>query len=144
MNFTEKIRKEYAGLIFKTVNRYPENSDSIHFDKFLQSKYPHFKRFISEEDILAIKKHFYTLYGSAARDEKVIKENGTLRIVRLVDLEYFQRSVGIIGPRHTSVDEPLSIAEFQGRFILINGYHRILLLMINGTEETNAYVLPLF
>ena len=140
MEHSEKLKAEYSDIIHSTVNMYPENYEVICFDKYLDKIFPNLNAFISAEIIGEIRNILKQKYGN---DNICIKENGILQTVKVDNLKYYQPTIGISGPKHTQIDEPVYVINYDSKSILFNGYHRTLIHLQNNQSTINAYVLTI-
>lgn len=134
------IKEEYADIIYLTLNRLPENYHEINFDMYLQRKLNDTGLFISNLDT---KKVYYKLKQLYGNDNDCFKDNGELVEADLRQLKYYQKGVGIDGPKNTKRDEPVFILKIDSQNILYNGYHRTLCFMEENTWIVKAYKLEL-
>lgn len=133
------IKEEYADIVYLTQNRFPDYYE-IHFDMYLTRKLNDTGLFISNLDTNKIFYKLKELYGNY-RD--CFKEYGELVDVDLRQLKYYQKGVGIDGPKNTKLDEPVFILKIDSQDILFNGYHRTLCFMEENTWIVKAYKLEL-
>ena len=138
MSHSEILKRNFPDIIHSTVNMCPENYDIIRFDKFLEKTFPNLNAFISSEIIGEIRKTLKQKYGN---DSNCVKEHGVLKTVDLSTLKYYQQDVGINGPRHSTIDEPVFVINTGSESILLNGYHRVLFCIIDDKLEINSYTL---
>ena len=138
MNHSELLKNNYSDIIHSTVNMFPENYEVIRFDKFLDKKFPNSNVFIPSETIGEIRKALKQKYGNAS---DCVKEHGVFKSVNLAELKYYQQDVGINGPRHTQIDEPVFVINHGSQSILLNGYHRVLFHILDDKLEINSYAL---
>jgi len=138
MNHSELLKNNYSDIIHSTVNRSPENYEVIRFDKFLDVIFPDSNVFIPWEIIQKIRIALKQKYGN---DSNCVKEYGVLKSVNLAELKYYQQDVGINGPMHTQIDEPVFVINNGSQSILLNGYHRVLYHILNEKLQINSYAL---
>lgn len=138
MNHSELLKNNYSDLIHRTVNMFPEDYEVIRFDKFLDKTFPNSDVFISSEIIGKIRNALKQKYGN---DSNCVKEHGVHKRVNLGELKYYQQDVGINGPRHTQIDEPVLVINHGSESILLNGYHRVLFHILDDKIEINSYAL---
>ena len=136
------LKKEYPDLISTTINYYPENYEVIDFEKFLNREFPDHNLFIPELEWGTIITSFNNKYGKMnwKQEESFFKEHGVLKAVPFTELKYYQAKVGIKGPQHTKIDEPVFIFKHNNQFILYNGYHRALMFIVNDEIEIVGHV----
>jgi hypothetical protein len=115
----------------------PENYPVISFDKLLNKLFPNLNAFIPSETIREVRELLKQKYDS---DVICIKQNGVLKSFDFKELKYYQTRVGINGPQHTKLDEPVYVVHYKGENILLNGYHRTLIYLIDSST-INAYYL---
>lgn len=140
MNYSEKLKTDYPDLISRTTHMFPENYDEINFEKFLGRILPNSNAFISSDIVVEIRDILTQKYGNYSY---CIKDNGTLRYIAFEELEYYQPTVGINGPKHSQIDEPVYAIEYKNKTILFNGYHRALIHLLNKHKTINAYILAI-
>ena len=138
MNHSELLRNNYSDIIHSTINMFPENYEVIRFDKFLDNTFPNSNVFIPSEIIGEIRAALKQKYGN---DSKCVKEHGLLKSVNLAELKYYQQDVGINGPMHTQIDEPVFVINHGSYSILLNGYHRVLYHILDDRLQINSYTL---
>jgi hypothetical protein len=135
-----KIKEKYFDIIEKTLYMTPENYEVICFDKYINTLFPKSDAFISSEQIVNIRYLLKQIFGN---DTKCLYENGRLEKVRFDELKYYQLTVGIEGPKHTRIEEPVHVINHNDQLILLNGYHRAFHKLINNCTEIDAYVLKI-
>ena len=140
MEYSDKLMKDYSDIIQSTVNMYPENYKVICFDKYLDKIFPNLNAFIKADSVGEIRNILNQKYGN---DKICIKENGSLQTLKPEELKYYQPTVGISGPKHTKIDEPVYVVNYDSKLILYNGYHRTLIHLLNNRLTIDAYVLTI-
>ena len=137
---TVVLKKNYSNIIQQTVNRIPENYEEIRFDKFINIEFPNSNAFISSDIIGEIRTFLKHKYNN---DSHCIKEFGILTTLNLNELKFYQTTVGINGPKHTSINEPVYVINHDGKMILFNGYHRIIFHLLDNRMTVDAFVLTI-
>jgi hypothetical protein len=137
MDYSKKLKKDYSDIIRMTVYR-NQNYEEICFDKYFNKLFPNLDAFISEEIIRNIRNILKQKYGN---ENDCIRENGILKSVCIKDLKYYQLTAGINGPKNSKINDPVYVVNFNNKSVLLNGYHRILVHMLNNQMTINAYVL---
>jgi hypothetical protein len=139
-NLTEFLRENFSEIICRTKNRFPENYDVIQLDKFLELKFQIFNNFIPVNWITEVRNTLKNKYGN---DNDCIKEYGIRKVVKINELKFYQHEVGIDGPKHSKIDEPVCIVFCKYGNILLNGYHRILIHLLNSEVEVDSNYLKI-
>jgi hypothetical protein len=132
--------KNHLDIIHMTENipSASENYQVICFDKLLDRIFPNLNAFISSDVVKEIRSILTLKYGN---DNICIKQNGILESVKIQELKYYQPTVGINGPQHTEIDQPVYVIIHDGKKILLNSYHRTLVNLVNNNLNIKAYVL---
>jgi hypothetical protein len=132
LNMREQIQANYPDIISKTLNHSPENYEVIDFEMYLQRK-------------LALSKTFIDLNFKRRQSENLFfGEYGKYCQFLIKDLFFYQRKVGINGPQHTNIDDPVNIILLEdGKPLLLNGYHRCLFEIEKNQDYVTAYVVTL-
>jgi hypothetical protein len=133
------LKEKYADLVSMTKLRQP-NYPVIDFEGLLAEYGKDTRRFLAVETVIAIRQQ---LKESQLEDRTLFAKRGRLIEVPIGTLRYYQKEVGITGPKHTHPDEPVSIIEWNNEMILWDGYHRTLVKMVLGRDTINGYVLTL-
>ncbi len=134
------IRTEYSDIITMTVNRIPENYEVIDFRKFLERKLSNVHNFISANIVESIR---FKIIAKFNNDKFCFNDFGTLSVISFENLHYYQNEVGISGPKHNNIDEPVAILKIDNKCILWNGYHRSFLKIVNNYTTIKGYVLTI-
>jgi hypothetical protein len=134
----EEVKSSYADLI--SLTRYRPHYDVIDFEKFIRRQLGMKDFFLSGKEIAAIRK--------ILKDRKIIEQNcftqfGQIETIPFNFMQYYQREVGINGPMHSPIDEPVNILLIDRNYILWNGYHRSFSKIINGEQSVKGYVFEL-
>jgi len=132
------LKKEYSELIKMTTFRDP-NYEVIEFGAFVR-RFLNDPDAFSEQIFVAVKQQFTELKWN---EKTCFREYGQLSDVPYRFLHYYQPEVGINGPWHTSLEEPVNMVRFDGKTILWNGYHRSLVRMLTGYESATGYLVML-
>jgi hypothetical protein len=141
MESAHYFRGKFENLIYRTSFRIPENYEEIKFLELLEKIFPDTILCTSINAPAQMNELLREKFGNR---EKCILEYGVKRQVPFLGLKYFQPGVGITGPRHSALEEPLLVVEYKDQLVLMNGYHRSLIRWIrNGESETDAFVLHL-
>jgi hypothetical protein len=140
MTLYEKLKKDHSDIIQWTLYQKP-NYEVICFDKYLNKIFPNLIMFISSNIITEIRYHLDNKYHSTAND--LIKLHGVINAVRFDNLKYYQPTVGINELQFTKIDEPISVINYEGEDILMDGYHRTLFHLLNNRSSVEAYVLKI-
>ena len=117
----------------------PENYEVIDFEKFLLLKLSLTDVFID----LDIKKLRDKLKSKYSNDDKCFSDFGTLQDFEFNNLLYYQKEIGINGPKNNQLDEPVSILKFGNNNILWNGYHRALSKITSGDKFIQGYLIDI-
>ena len=133
------IDTEYSDIITMTTYRSP-NYRVIDFQKFLERKLFLEPNFISIDRIKFLRDKIIATYNN---DKSCFSDFGTLSEISFKDLHYYQNQVGISGPKHSSIDEPVAILSVDNEFILWNGYHRTFLKIVNNNKTIIGYILSI-
>lgn len=124
------IKSKFADIISLTKNRHP-NYDVICFDKFLERVLSKDNKFIELD----------TKQRDVVRKRGNFKKYGVLSSVNFSELHFYQKDVGIKGPQHTNIDDPVNILKVGECLILADGYHRSLIRIYRGEVSVLGYVL---
>jgi len=135
---TNKL-ETYSDIIYLTSFRNP-NYEEIHFDKFLERIFPSKETFLANFDLTKIRQQLADKYGNSTT---CFKDNGKLVDIEFQNLKYYQKGVGLIGPKYNQLDEPVHILSIDNYEMLYNGYHRTLYHMLNNVWTLKAYRLEL-
>jgi hypothetical protein len=133
------IDTEYSDIITMTAYRNP-NYQVIDFQKFLERKLSVVQNFISADIIKSLRDKIIAEYNN---DKSCFNEFGTLSEISFKDLHYYQNEVGISGPKHNNIDEPVAILNVDNESILWNGYHRAFLKIANNNTTIKGYILTI-
>ncbi|HWK03763.1 MAG TPA: hypothetical protein VNS58_09030 [Puia sp.] len=136
----EQVKTLYPDLIRQTINRTPQNYEIIDFRQFLLRRYDGSDLFLSAQAIATIRA---LLIDTFKEERTCFQQYGTLQEVAFTTLNYYQPDVGISGPRHSDIYEPVNILQTDNQLILWNGYHRTFSKMISNNSGIQGYVLPL-
>jgi hypothetical protein len=135
---TDNLEK-YSDIIAMTKFRDP-NYPEIQFDKYLERIMPGQNKFITDFDSNKIKNYISKTFGN---ETTYFQTNGELVEVTFQNLYYYQKTVGINGPKNNDINEPVFVLNIDDMEILFNGYHRTFLHLLNGKKMTKAYRLSL-
>jgi hypothetical protein len=136
--FANRLKREYPDLIrwSRSYNPY----EVIDFQKFIE-------RFLQIPDAfyevtlpIAVRQRMRDL-GLSEHDS--FTEKGQIFDINFLDMVYYQPEVGINGPWHSQLDDPVHLVQFEGKTILWNGYHRSLANMLNGRTSAQGYMLSM-
>jgi len=139
MNHYEALKTEYPHLISWTRYMDPKNYEVIDFEKFIQLFFSIDKQLISEGIISEIRNILISTYGN---DQDCIVEKGILSEIEIESVTFYQKQIGIMGPKNTDINEPVKLVRYGNLNILYNGYHRFLYKVLSG-ENIYAYVLEI-
>jgi hypothetical protein len=134
------VLTEYLDIITVTANRIPNNYEVIDFQKFIARKLPSANNFISKETVKSLRDKIIAIYNN---DNSCFNEFGTLSKISFDELLYYQIEVGISGPKHNNIEEPVAILNIGKEFILWNGYHRSFLKIVENETVICGYVLTI-
>ena len=143
IDISTKIKKDYPDLIGTMTLAVPGGLDTfeiIQFKPFLNNLFPKHDNFISDDLLADMKEKLSNKYGY---DKSCFKSFGNLETIAFDKLKYYQLKVGINGPRHTELNEPVSVIQYKDFLILENGYHRTLKKIIQGEKLIQAYILTI-
>ncbi|MFI5142316.1 MAG: hypothetical protein ACHQII_08165, partial [Bacteroidia bacterium] len=117
----------------------------IKFDMFLQRKFPNKNNFIDQDCYGGLYQKMIDKYNNGVRSNNEIyfKSFGTLETILIESLKFYQPEVGINGPRHSKIDDPVYIIKSNDDLILKNGYHRTLSKIIKGEKKIQGFVLSI-
>jgi hypothetical protein len=125
----EQIKSRYFPIITFTKHHIPKY-EVIDFVKFIFFHLEINNTFLPESRIISIRNLLKI---------KSINE----RHIPFTKLHYYQTEVGIEGPKHTPIDEPVNIFLIEGKYILWNGYHRALMKIFEGQLSIKGFVVNL-
>jgi hypothetical protein len=134
------LKALYPSIIRKTIYRTPENYDIIEFEQFLDQHYHRKDLFIPPQEIAPVRALLIATFGN---ERSCFPELGVLQQVAFTSMHYYQAEIGINGPRHSGIDEPVCILQVNQRHILWNGYHRALSKMARNYFHIQGFVLAL-
>lgn len=135
----EEICKQYSQIISETKFRNP-NYLVISFEKYLKIIFPNHQLFIHDLDTRYIRE---TLLKRFNNDNDCFKENGLLSTLEFKNLKYYQDEVGINGPMHSDINDPVYIIRFNNNDILYNGYHRGFQQLLKGQRTISTLILEI-
>ena len=131
--------EKYSDIISFTKFRDP-NYPEIQFDKYLMRLFPELNLFIPDFPSNDVKNYIIKSYGN---ETTYFKNNGELVDITFQNLYYYQKSVGVSGPKYNDINEPVFVLHLCDKDILFNGYHRSFLHLLNGKKTIKAYKLSL-
>lgn len=147
MDIKTKLKTDYPDLIGTMTLVVPgrfDTFDIIQFKPLINKLFPNQDKFISEDLLAEMKKKLTDEYGDEYGNYKTsFKSFGILENIPIDKLKYYQLKVGINGPRHSDINEPLSIVKYKDLFVLENGYHRILKKIMQGDKFIQVYTLTI-
>lgn len=135
----EQIKNRYSPIINFTKHQIPKY-EVIDFMKFIFFHLEINNAFLPESEIVSIR----NLLKSKGIDEReIFIVSGIIEDILFTKLHYYQTEVGIEGPKHTPIDEPVNIFLFEGKYILWNGYHRAFMKIFEGQLSIKGFVVNL-
>lgn len=135
----EDIKSKYSEIISATQFR-SQNYEVIDFKKFIRYHLGIFNFFLGEDEIRSIRE---ILCERKVNDRTCFSELGQIENIPFKSMKYYQSEVGLNGPMHTAIDEPVYILSFEHDYILWNGYHRSLIKIFNGELSVKGFVFNL-
>jgi len=139
MNHYEVLKTEYPDLISWTRYMEPKNYEVIDFEKFIQLFFNTNKQLINVGIISEIRNRLISTYGD---DQDCIVEKGMLSEIEIESVMFYQKQIGIKGPKNSDINEPVKLVRYGSLNILYNGYHRFLYKILSR-ETIYAYVLEI-
>jgi len=136
---SSEFHQNYSDIIFTAPNRIPEHQ-VINLEKFLKRFFPRHDLFISGLNIQDVRNCLKSKYGN---DAKCFEEQGILLDFDVTKIKYYQQDVGIDGPKHKQITDPVYVVRYSKMDILFNGYHRTFYNLIQGQKLIKAYYLTL-
>jgi hypothetical protein len=137
--FYEQIKNRYSPIITFTKHQIPRY-EVIDFMKFIFFHLEINNAFLPESKIVSIKE---LLKNKCINEREIFTVTSIIEDIPFTKLNYYQREVGIEGPKHTLIDEPVNIFMFEGKYILWNGYHRAIMKIFEGQLSIKGYVVNL-
>jgi hypothetical protein len=137
---TNRFYKRYSNLIksFLHTDKNGNEYKELDFEQFLKIKYPRLSLFKSNYKNPLKEKHKDL---TRQQEENIFKKEGVLRNVSIKEMRFYQKPVGIEGPKNTSIKQPVLIIKHNKELILYNGYHRALHFISKGHKRIKGYVL---
>lgn len=133
------IKDYYPDLITMTKFRQP-NYAVIDFEALLARLWGQPASFLTLLEVGVIRQ---TMKDQKWVEQTCFAQFGRLAEVPFWAMNYYQKEVGIDGPKHSPSDEPVSIAQRGSDLILWNGYHRALVKILAGERSIKGYLLLL-
>lgn len=131
--------EKYHNIIYETVNRIP-NYREIQFDKFIEIFFERNNMFLYEIDINEIEIKIRNKYGNL---NSCFKQFGEFKIEKIDNIKYYQKGVGIEGPKHSKLEDPVFVIKMGNDKILFNGYHRVLANILKNKKKIRVYELDI-
>lgn len=133
---TDYLKNNYSDIISKK-----NNYDQIDFKEFLlrkcknnffidNSKTDEKLKIIFDKEYFDIKKNYFIKYG-------------TKQCINFNELMFYQRYMGLEGPKYHELNDPIFVVKDNGKLILWEGYHRVLYKIINGVFEFDCYLIEI-
>jgi hypothetical protein len=135
----KQIKNRYSEIITFTKHQIPKY-EVIDFMKFIFFHLEINNAFLPESKIGSIREF---LINRRLNEKVIFTVSGIIEDIPFTKLHYYQKEVGIEGPKHTLIDEPVYIFMFEGKYILWNGYHRALLKIFEGHLSIKGFVVNL-
>lgn len=131
------IESNYSDIISKK-NGYKQ----VDFKKFLIR---HFNRQISLVDNSNLTKKLQNKFPKEYSDihKTYFINYGHLQTLPIQSLDFYQSYVGIEGPKFHLLNDPVFVVKEKDRYILWEGYHRILIKMINKENLVSSYIISI-
>jgi hypothetical protein len=136
---SETIKTKFPDLINTTAFRNP-NYEVINFQNFINRFFGIESAFLTGDQSQEIR---IKLNIKKWNEQTCFKAYGYLHEASFISLRYYQKEVGIAGPKHCTIEEPVFILLIKDSLILWNGYHRALINILNGQKSIMGYILPL-
>ena len=149
MDLESKIRSEYLDILgsqsIADFNGDIKTHTVIKFDQYLKRKFPNETRFIEQNKYGRVYQKMINKYwgGIGKNDTSFFQSFGVLKTISIDKLKFYQPTVGINGPKYSSINEPVLIIENDDVLILFEGYHRILTKIELGIRDIQGFVLTL-
>jgi hypothetical protein len=137
--FYEQIKNRYSPIVAFTKHQIPRY-EVIDFMKFIFLHLEINNAFLPESRIVLIRE---LLKYKSINEREIFAVTGIIEDIPFTKLHYYQREVGIEGPKHTLIDESVNIFLIEGKYILWNGYHRALMKIFEGQLSIKGFVVNL-
>jgi len=111
----------------------------VDFKQILAYYYPG-KALAVNIDINDFRSPLIAKYGN---DRECFVDSGRFTSFLITDLLYYQTDTGIEGPKFHHPEDPVSIIKCNNALLLWEGYHRILMKIVNGQTIIRAYQLDI-
>ena len=142
MSYKEIIERKFPNVkMGMSQNRFPKDVLEIDFKQLIQDEY-RYNCFIDIQDISSIKKKLQC-YLNSDSFESEIEKLGDNFCVELKKISFYQEKVEV--ERLTNVDQskPVTLVKQGKRIILINGYHRVFLAMLENKKKIKSKIIDL-
>ena len=148
MDIESTIKKEHSDLLSSQTLMTPfghKTHPVIKFDLYLKRRFPDRDKFINENIFEGLYQKLIDKYNNGIRNnnESYFKSLGTLITISIDTLKFYQKEVGINGPKHSSINDPVFIIKNNVDFILYNGYHRLFAKIINDEKNIEGFILSI-
>jgi len=134
------LKRDHGDIISKTKHSVPENYEVINFKIYLSRIFSSTNFFIDSERVSSFRKQLLSKFEN---ETTCFKKYGTLKKFEFTDLYYYQEIIGISGPKHSKLNDPVFILKVNKMLVLWNGYHRLLIKMRDGQTSTQGYILEI-
>ncbi|MGS0747355.1 hypothetical protein [Halpernia sp. GG3] len=142
------LRTEHPDLLstqtLMTPNGYRTHS-VIKFDLYLQRKFPDKDYFINQDAFADLYQKMINKFNNGIKNnnESYFNSSGTLEKITIDSLKFYQKEVGIDGPKHSDINDPVFIIKTNSDFILYNGYHRLLSKIESQEKDIQGFILSI-
>ncbi|MFN5207979.1 MAG: hypothetical protein ACK5D8_00680 [Bacteroidota bacterium] len=131
------LHQKHSDIIFTAPNRMPTQK-VIDLEKYLNRVFPGKDLFIPRFNIQDIRDSLNSKYGNYTN---CFAEHGKPLDFEFTKLKYYQPEVGIDGPRHNKITDPVLVVNYLAMDILFNGYHRSFYNHLLGQQAVKALYL---
>jgi hypothetical protein len=131
------IESDYTDIIS------PRNShNQIDFEKFITRHFNLELTLIDNNDLTKkLKKKIGEEYGDIHKTYFI--KYGYLETIPILTLQFYQPFVGIDGPYYHSLNDPVFVIKEKDRYILWEGYHRVLSKILDNENLISCYILSI-
>jgi len=136
-----KFLVDYSDILFNKTIALPDRNETyveIRFDKFIERLFPNQEKFIESSSFGDISKKLSEKYGN---DNDCFETMGVLETILINKLKFYQPNVGVNGPKHSELEQPVYILKYSDSLLLYNGYHRLFAKMLKKETEIEGYIL---